>query len=86
MAHLSKNHLPGSVHPKLGARKFGLFRLATNINDNAYKLDLPPDLSISSTFNVRDLFEYYPPNASPSIIEDSRMNFFSARGSDAGSS
>ena len=86
MVHLSKNHLPVGVHPKLGARKFGPFRVAAKINDNAYKLDLPPDLSISSTFNIRDLFEYHPPDASPSIIEDSGTNLFSVEGSDAGAS
>ena len=86
MVHLSKKRLPDSVHPKLGARKFGPFRVAAKINDNAYKLDLPPDLPISSTFNVKDLFEYHPPDASPSIIEDSGTNLFSAGGSDAGAS
>ena len=73
MVHLSKNRLPAGDHPKLGDRKFWPFRIAAKINDNVYKLELPPDLALSSTFNVKDLFEYFPPKASPSTIVDSGL-------------
>ncbi|GMN23208.1 hypothetical protein TIFTF001_000042 [Ficus carica] len=54
------------------------------VNDNAHKVDLPPDPSISNTFNVSDLFECFPPNASPTISKDSGMNLSEEGNSDAG--
>ena len=32
-----------------------LFKILERINDNAYKLDLPNEYTVSSTFNVTDL-------------------------------
>jgi hypothetical protein len=39
------------------------------INDNAYKIDLPEDYGVSSTFNASDLSPYFGPL-------DSRMTPF----------
>ena len=32
------------------------------IGDNAYKIDLSANTNISNTFNVVDIFEYFPPD------------------------
>lgn len=42
--------------------KIGPFPIECRINDNEYKLELPPELNMSSTFNISDLYEYHPPD------------------------
>ena len=37
----------------------GPFRVLERINDNAYKIELPDDYSVSTTFNVADLTPYF---------------------------
>jgi hypothetical protein len=34
------------------------FKILEKINDNAYKLELPPEFGISPTFNISDLKPY----------------------------
>ncbi|KAJ4722861.1 RNA-directed DNA polymerase [Melia azedarach] len=58
MAYLRKNRFPG-IRSKLQNRKYGPFRVARKINDNAYVLQLPNEWNISNTFNVANLYEYY---------------------------
>jgi hypothetical protein len=36
----------------------GPFRVLVKINDNAYKIDLPPSYGVINTFNVSDLLPY----------------------------
>jgi hypothetical protein len=36
----------------------GPFKVLEKINDNAYKLELPPEFGISPTFNISDLKAY----------------------------
>jgi hypothetical protein len=33
----------------------GPFKILEKINDNAYKLELPPEFGVSPTFNISDL-------------------------------
>ena len=39
-------------------RAAGPFKIVEKINDNAYKLELPPDFGVSPTFNISDLRPY----------------------------
>jgi hypothetical protein len=36
----------------------GPFKILEKINDNAYKLELPPEIGVSPTFNISDLRPY----------------------------
>jgi hypothetical protein len=36
----------------------GPFKILANINDNAYKLELPPEFKVSPSFNISDLRRY----------------------------
>ena len=40
--------------------KYGPFQITKKINNNAFVVAFSPDMSISSTFNVADLYDYYP--------------------------
>jgi hypothetical protein len=44
----------------------GPFRVLSKINDNAYKIDLPPSYGVSNTFNVADLLPYTSEDTSES--------------------
>jgi hypothetical protein len=44
----------------------GPFRVLAKINDNAYKIDLPPSYGVSNTFNVADLVPYTSEDTSES--------------------
>jgi hypothetical protein len=39
-------------------RAAGPFKVLERINDNAYKLELPPEFRVSPTFNILDLKPY----------------------------
>ena len=44
---------------KLQRRVDGPFKIVKKLNDNAYKVGLPGDYGVSSTFNVSNLSPYY---------------------------
>jgi hypothetical protein len=56
--HLRKYHFPELRKSKLIPRVDGSFKILEKINDNAYKLALPPDFGVSPTFNITDLTPY----------------------------
>lgn len=55
---LKKERFPLGSFVKLKARANGPFRIIKKINENAYKIDLPGDYNISTTFNVAILTLY----------------------------
>ena len=57
--HLCKECFPEKRKSKLMPRGDGPFRVLERINDNAYKIDLPDDYGVSTTFNVADLTPYF---------------------------
>ena len=53
----------------------GPFQVLERINDNAYKLDLPGEYTVSATFNVTDLSPF-------DAGDDLRTNPFQEEGND----
>ena len=53
--HMRKERFPAHRKTKLHPRGDGPFQILENINDNAYKVDLPGEYKVSATFNVSDL-------------------------------
>ena len=56
--HLRKEYFPDLRKSKLMPRADGPFKILEKINDNAYKLELPPEFGVSPTFNISDLKPY----------------------------
>jgi hypothetical protein len=53
--HLIKDHFPELRKSKLMPRVVGPFKIIEKINNNAYKLELPPEFGVSPTFNIANL-------------------------------
>jgi hypothetical protein len=56
--HLRKDRFPDMRKSKLQLRVVGPFKVLHKINDNAYKVELPIDFGVSSSFNIADLAPY----------------------------
>jgi hypothetical protein len=59
--YLCKGRLLTGTSRKLRKKKYGPCKVLKKINDNGYAIDLAEDLVTSSTFNVTNIFEYFPP-------------------------
>jgi translation initiation factor IF-1 len=44
---------------KLMSRAAGPFKILAKINDNAYKIELPPEFGVCPSFNISDLRPYF---------------------------
>ena len=71
--HFRKERFPNQRKSKLDARGDGPFQVLEQINDNAYKVDIPGKYNVSATFNVADLSPF-------DMDADSRMNLFEEGG------
>jgi hypothetical protein len=56
--HLRKERFLELRKSKLMSRAAGPFKILAKINDNAYKLELPPEFGVSPSFNISDLRPY----------------------------
>ena len=63
---LRPKRFPSGTLKKLHARGAGPFKMIKRIGSNAYVLELPPELGISSTFNISVLTEHREPAMIPS--------------------
>ena len=66
MIRLRPERFPSGTTKKLHSRSAGPFKIIERVGPNAYVLELPHDLGISSTFNITDLTEYREPTVIPS--------------------
>jgi hypothetical protein len=56
--HLRKDRFPDLRKSKLMPHATGPFKVLEKINDNLYKLELPPEFGVSPSFNISDLKPY----------------------------
>jgi hypothetical protein len=64
--HLRKEQFLDLRKSKLMFRANGPIKILEKINDNAYKLELPPEFGVSPTFNISDLRSYLGEDEVPS--------------------
>jgi hypothetical protein len=53
--HLRKERFPELRKSKFMSCAAGPFKILAKINDNAYKLELPPEFGVNPSFNILDL-------------------------------
>jgi hypothetical protein len=56
--HLRKKRFPELRKSNLMSHAAGPFKILAKINDNAYKLELPPEFRVSPSFNISYLRSY----------------------------
>jgi hypothetical protein len=56
---LRKERFPELRKSKLMSHATGPFKILAKVNDNAYKLELPPEFGVSPSFNILDLRPYF---------------------------
>jgi translation initiation factor IF-1 len=56
--HLRKEQFPELRKSKIMSQAAGPFNILAKINDNTYKLELPPEFGVSPSFNISNLRPY----------------------------
>lgn len=79
-AVLTKDRFKPGTYNKLKSRKIGPLTIAEKINNNAYRLQLPPHMNIANVFNVKHLVPYVAEDEAENKAENSRSNFFLTSG------
>ncbi|KAL4296399.1 hypothetical protein GQ457_12G014830 [Hibiscus cannabinus] len=69
-----KERFPNHRKTKLDPRGDGPFQVLERINNNSYKIDIPSEYNVSTSFNVSDI--------SPFDVSDSWTNPFEEGGDD----
>ena len=70
MVHLNKERLPKQLHTKLQMKKIGPFKIVKKCGNNAYQIDLPPDINLSHIFNVADLYAFKGTDVDVGTLEE----------------
>ena len=82
MVYLRRERIFAGSYNKLKPKKYSSFRIVKKISNNTYVVDLPSDMAISKTFNVADLYDYYPTEQLYS--KDKRTRSFEEGGTNVG--
>ena len=70
MVLLRKEHFLVGTYNKLKMKKFGLCKIVKRHDfGNAYEVDFPDELNISTVFNILDLTEYYERGDGDEVVE-----------------
>ena len=83
MVYLHKERISAGSYTKLKPRKYGPFKIVKKISDNTYVMGLLNNMAMSKTFNVVDLYAYYPTKQLYPEY-NSRASSFKEGGTDAG--
>lgn len=71
MIRIRKECFPVGTLNKLKPRKLGPFAIKKKWEDNTYLIDIPPELNLSPTFNILDIYKYYPLHST--VVEELEM-------------